>query len=491
MVCLESQPDWQGSFPVVAGGLVTFTMASREDFCVSIKLAGCASEFCKAIAGAWLLVLHVHKQGASIVLKHRQELSDSVEDFILATTSDKAAGVHPGLTSYWLSLDVKGMVHYGQGYHMEETTMLSCCLCGNEDLGIDVASIKLLASHAKLVRLHAPQLDAPLQAGSSHGAVTFERCPLTHNPPPIIKPSSGLCLLDLGWQQGIPSCCLPSPCKVLYEQLSSPAMTLDHLPSLHGTLREAIRHSLATPGALLHTAVKAKAGRRFAGGPSKQCYIRVGVSRCRGLSPGEPFVLEIWPSGHFSPVHNHGLAFGVTRVLHGSITVRVFNKHLHREKPQQLQQHCLQEGQLTWFSPNWYQTHQLDNQTDDFCCTLNGFQYGQDDGVCWPFMTCKGQQPGDVHEFEAVSDFEFSELRVQLLEELRLAKARAFTCAKVARCDSAQDNQGHLARTTSAPASPGTPDMFQAAHASLCSNSKKPHLTQPTVPSAAGFVIAG
>lgn len=65
---------------------------------------------------------------------------------------------------------------------------------------------------------------------------------------------------------------------------------------------------------------QAKEGKCFAGSRRKQCYIRVAVSRSTGHSPGEPFVLEIWPAGHFSPIHSHGLAYGVTRILHGSLT---------------------------------------------------------------------------------------------------------------------------------------------------------------------------
>lgn len=35
---------------------------------------------------------------------------------------------------------------------------------------------------------------------------------------------------------------------------------------------------------------------------------------------GIPFVLEIWPAGHNSPIHNHGNAYGIVRMLHGDIT---------------------------------------------------------------------------------------------------------------------------------------------------------------------------
>ena len=52
----------------------------------------------------------------------------------------------------------------------------------------------------------------------------------------------------------------------------------------------------------------------------RQCYVRVSVGLPCGTSPGIPYVMEIWPPGHFSPIHNHGNAFGVVRLLHGSIS---------------------------------------------------------------------------------------------------------------------------------------------------------------------------
>ena len=43
------------------------------------------------------------------------------------------AGLEPNRSiSYWLSLDAKGIVKYGKGYHMEETTLLQCCVQGAE-----------------------------------------------------------------------------------------------------------------------------------------------------------------------------------------------------------------------------------------------------------------------------------------------------------------------------------------------------------------------
>ena len=66
--------------------------------------------------------------------------------------------------------------------------------------------------------------------------------------------------------------------------------------------------------------LQAKAARLGPGVSPRQCYIRVSVGLPCGTSPGIPYVMEIWPPGHFSPIHNHGNAFGVVRLLHGSIS---------------------------------------------------------------------------------------------------------------------------------------------------------------------------
>ena len=65
---------------------------------------------------------------------------------------------------------------------------------------------------------------------------------------------------------------------------------------------------------------QAKAARAGPGVSPQQCYIRVSVGLPSGCSPGIPYVMEIWPPGHFSPIHNHGNSFGIVRMLHGSLT---------------------------------------------------------------------------------------------------------------------------------------------------------------------------
>ena len=70
---------------------------------------------------------------------------------------------------------------------------------------------------------------------------------------------------------------------------------------------------------------------------------------------------------------------------------RIYNKHLGDDHTgrEPVQEMTLNKGDITWFSPNWFQTHQLENTTQDFCCTVQGFQYADDDDVHWPYMQFK------------------------------------------------------------------------------------------------------
>ena len=75
---------------------------------------------------------------------------------------------------------------------------------------------------------------------------------------------------------------------------------------------------------------------------------------------------------------------------------RIYNKHLGDEHTggSPIQEMTLTKGDLTWFSPNWFQTHQLENSMGEFCCTVQGFQYADDDDVHWPYMQFKVRVEG-------------------------------------------------------------------------------------------------
>lgn len=55
--------------------------------------------------------------------------------------------------------------------------------------------------------------------------------------------------------------------------------------------------------------------------------------------------------------------------VQGAIRVRIFNKHMGAAcRP--LQELTVREGDVSWACSNYFQTHQLTNDTDDFCATI-------------------------------------------------------------------------------------------------------------------------
>jgi len=47
--------------------------------------------------------------------------------------------------------------------------------------------------------------------------------------------------------------------------------------------------------------------------------LRITAGKNNGNSPGSPYVIEIWPPGCKSSIHEHGNSFAIIKVLHGAI----------------------------------------------------------------------------------------------------------------------------------------------------------------------------
>ena len=75
------------------------------------------------------------------------------------------------------------------------------------------------------------------------------------------------------------------------------------------------------------------------------------------------------------------------------------------------------KGDVTWISPNWYQTHQLINDTSgDYCATIQCYQYGNENDQHWPYFDYVSDQ-NQIEDFLPNTDFNYIELRDELLKE--------------------------------------------------------------------------
>ena len=142
----------------------------------------------------------------------------------------------------------------------------------------------------------------------------------------------------------------------------------------------------------------------------KLSYIRVGIVEGLNNAPGDPFVLEIWPIGHYSPIHSHGKVYGLVKVLYGEITIKVFENLLLSQK-QPYRTICLKQGEITWMSPSFNQTHQLHNQSlNSICVTLNCYSYPSGDEQKYPHFDYI-EDENNVKQFTPCSDISFVDFK--------------------------------------------------------------------------------
>ena len=357
--------------------------------------------------------------------------------------------------SYWFSFNRDDRVlKYGKGYIMEETTLLMQRLpfpkkeehwdpwefifrpdTTKKIVIRDVAEIEALAmlehpekretflslsqdemkdqaTQAYRLNCQDEEISKLVSLVELEKKVSFYPHPLKVNWPPLVLDSSKATLEKLSTNCFTLSASLPAICRELYENVRSPSVTLDW-PYKNPTLPDVINYSLKTKGKILHNKLEEKKKN------GEFQYLRVNVGIDRGCSPGIPYELEIWPPGVSSPIHSHGNAYAVEKVLYGAIKFKIYNKTWEKGECQEhpLMSFTATQGEISWMSPNWYQTHMLENVSKElFCATLQCYKYGKDDELMWPYFDYLKDK--EVKEFLPEGDFQsFEKLKDCLLDE--------------------------------------------------------------------------
>jgi hypothetical protein len=146
--------------------------------------------------------------------------------------------------------------------------------------------------------------------------------PITTAVPLVVKDTNELTMDDVGSGAYLPNAMLSPAAQALYNCVAGKKFVLD-TPDFPD-FSKAIEYSINTPGMWCNTRLKEKS-QEFGKDPQPlETYLRITLGQNNGESPGIPYVMEIWPVGHYSPVHNHGAANAVVRVLHGGINVSLF-----------------------------------------------------------------------------------------------------------------------------------------------------------------------
>jgi len=153
----------------------------------------------------------------------------------------------------------------------------------------------------------------------------------------------------------------------------------------------------------------------------KEIYLRITLGSAQGDSPGVPYVMEIWPGGCGSPIHNHGGTYAIIKVLSGQIDIDLHRQlPLNSDPPLPLRHVSFQKDQITLITPQANQIHRLRNlkQHTSTCVTIQCYTYPDHDEVHDPFFHyVEGDLPTKSEGFNPLSDCDFRMFKAKVLKK--------------------------------------------------------------------------
>lgn len=255
-----------------------------------------------------------------------------------------------------------------------------------------------------------------VRASSDANLKLMLRDPITRSVPLLVKPTDDLTMDDVAAGTCVPKANLSVMAQKLYDCVAGPKFVLD-TPDFPD-FTKAIEYSIATPGKWCYETLKAKATEFDKDKPNeKETYLRITLGENNGESPGIPYVMEIWPVGHYSPIHNHGASSAIIRVLNGSIHVRLF-PFLSEEAVTPFAQADFGKGDVTWISPMLNQVHQLENLEGnrDTCITIQCYMYEGENVAHYDYFDYLDGS-GKKQQFEPNTDMDFVEFKKTVQKE--------------------------------------------------------------------------
>ncbi|XP_033726711.1 uncharacterized protein LOC117316282 [Pecten maximus] len=404
----SGDPTWTKPMPVNGQGIFTFDITRSSPFRIVVTKSS-STDSIRLTIGSNFAEFGMTQNHIYSRLK-RTEHPDSGYDEEREIT-------------YWFSYNRDSLVlKYGKGYTMEETTCLQYdFLAGATPAEQDKIRCRyhgfFNAEDQGVVRLYDCLASTSPDPKETENKVVFRKNPFIYNLSPLVLDSAQATLFTLDNNSYTLTGSLPAACKELYDNIRN--CELNCPPEVDDVLlSDAIRFSIETDGCLLFNKLKEKAGEFGPGSGAEETYLRVTLGHCFGNSPGIPYVLEIWPSKHYSPIHNHGNANAVIKVLFGQINISIYNKQTTELDATPLKSFNACKGDVTWISRDWFQTHKLRNNTDDFCATIQCYNYDAGDTTHWPYFEYVSEN-STIEEFLPNSDFTFKDMHHKVLDEYR------------------------------------------------------------------------
>lgn len=375
-------------FPIKGQGTVSVCPASLDNE-LRIVLSGQGDDCIGLTVGRQRLSLWLRQAGAQTLLDEKTDP---------ALLLDPAATGRP----YWLSLDSNnGRIRYGKGEMLRELMLFEYGWADGDSplkrFARDLARVRVEGAQVDHLRI----LDMPVNLSPSPHIIAAAEVTME-----LIAANSASVIDDL-----------PAACRRLYANVSGPGMNL--APKDFPEFAQAIQYSIATPGALCHEKLREK--------DPEFGYLRVTLDTNMGDSPGQPYVLEIWPAGNGSPIHDHGRACAVIKVLHGQIQVSWFSA-LSPAIGQPWGSTVAHAGEVTFLTPDYYQIHRLFNPSPkggSFCATIQCYRYPDDDLRHDEYFDYI--EDGHVKQFLPDSDWTYLAFKEAIRQEWQAAMKGAVT----------------------------------------------------------------
>ena len=317
-----------------------------------------------------------------------------------------------GLTSapgafYWFSLDSQNQRLYSGIGEARTDTKTYKYTCSNKDIFVWNKNKAFLES-----------LNHMCLKGDNIVPIRLLKNPITTIVPLKVHDTNKLTMDDIAEGLYLPNANLSLVGQGLYNCVSGDNFILDN--SSFPDFSKAIDYSIATPGCWCYDKLREKSTEFNKGKPNLQeTYLRITLGENDGESPGIPYVMEIWPVGHYSPVHSHSNADAIIRVLHGSINVTLY-PFLCPDKEGILPFGVsnFNKNDITWISPTLNQIHKLKNldEKTTACLTIQCYMYGETDTVHYDYFDYLDDN-GNKKPYEPDSDMDYVSFKKLIREE--------------------------------------------------------------------------
>ncbi|MFT5675976.1 MAG: putative metal-dependent enzyme (double-stranded beta helix superfamily) [Paraglaciecola sp.] len=305
---------------------------------------------------------------------------------------------------YWFSIDGPNQrVSYGKGEMRQATVCLNYPPQSSKSTETSTTGLEWLKEVCVVT------LDSSAALPICH----IWREPVTLDPALIVLGTDCITMMDVANNSATVPENLTSACQIIHANITGTRFQLD-TPDFPD-FSKAIEASIADEQGWCHKTLKEKEC-EFGKCDEQSTYLRITLGVNQGDSPGIPNVLEIWPPGHYSPIHNHGDANAIIRVLHGEIEVQLYPM-LSVEHIEPFATKRFVKDQVTWLSPGLNQIHKLKNPHEHgpTCITIQSYLYGEANDTHYEYFD---YIDGDkIKQFTPNSDMGFIQFKAKMKEE--------------------------------------------------------------------------